>query len=573
MKKYSKILATIICLSLLSPLMLQAAKKKKHKGEYRGVKYEDVLVVMGITKELFFEFNVGDVRMPTNTSLVVPEIKRKAQNTEQKKDMIILVGKQEGFTDLWVYDDKKVLKIIYHIQVTKNDLKRIFRDVRNKLRDIEGVVIKIRDDKVFIGGELLLPTDIVKIIQVISTYPPVFILSYKVSPAVWGLIAEKMQKEINMPEVTVRVVNERFVLEGFVNNEEEKTYVVKRAALFLPKYYQVLPSNITGPGTQSAGELRPPQAAWLENAIIDDFLKIKAQPLDPDKDVKILIHFVEIAKGFEKAFDFQWGPGIVTGSDFAMNVQGQYSTDTSKTAPATLTNTISGTISNFIPKLSNTLNHNKGRVLQSAALTVRAGNNPGGDKQGKPGGSGTIKKMTSIPFTIPAAKAGDAPGLGSVDVGVMLEVKNLVIEGDKNTSKVLSMVITISVSSQQPGAGGMVGKASDDITTVVTINSGDTAAIGGIIQSLSDTNYGKSVPSNVNPIIDLSRSKNFSKKNTQFVVFVTPTIISTASEGSEEAKQRFRMNSADSIGKDSAAKDAAAKDSAAKDAAAKDKPQ
>ena len=45
------------------------------------------------------------------------------------------------------------------------------------------------------------------------------------------------------------------------------------------------------------------------------------------------------------------------------------------------------------------------------------------------------------------------------------------------------------------------------------------------------------------PLFTLMHSKNYHKKKSQFVIFVTPQIIENASEGTDDLKKNFRVKS------------------------------
>ena len=80
------------------------------------------------------------------------------------------------------------------------------------------------------------------------------------------------------------------------------------------------------------------------------------------------------------------------------------------------------------------------------------------------------------------------------------------------------------------------------VDTAVSVPNGQSAAVGGLISSSTGTDYNK-LPSNVskNPLVSLYASKSFRKKQSQFVVFVTPIIKTSASEGAQEIKRKFRL--------------------------------
>jgi pilus assembly protein CpaC len=83
---------------------------------------------------------------------------------------------------------------------------------------------------------------------------------------------------------------------------------------------------------------------------------------------------------------------------------------------------------------------------------------------------------------------------------------------------------------------------TNNINTSITVRSGQSAAIGGLIRNQSSTGYNrptKDYPAN--PIISLYASKDFTHNQSQFVVFITPIIKSSASAGSEKVKEKFRL--------------------------------
>jgi len=84
--------------------------------------------------------------------------------------------------------------------------------------------------------------------------------------------------------------------------------------------------------------------------------------------------------------------------------------------------------------------------------------------------------------------------------------------------------------------------SNSQITTVIIVRSGQSAAVGGLISNSSSTDFNKMPKNNgADPIISLYASKAFQRNQSQFVVFVTPIIKSSASQGAEKVKQKFRL--------------------------------
>ncbi len=116
----------------------------------------------------------------------------------------------------------------------------------------------------------------------------------------------------------------------------------------------------------------------------------------------------------------------------------------------------------------------------------------------------------------------------------------MILAGNSNT---VSMDMNFSLSSLL----GLDGKGApitseNAINTKISVRDKQSAAVGGLIRNATFTDYNR-LPSGVkNPIINLYASKTFQRKQSQFVVFVTPVVKASASAGSEQIKKKFRMH-------------------------------
>ena len=106
-------------------------------------------------------------------------------------------------------------------------------------------------------------------------------------------------------------------------------------------------------------------------------------------------------------------------------------------------------------------------------------------------------------------------------------------------------------------SGGSPSTTENQIQTELVVKASESAVIGGVVQSSSTTEYDKNDPDPVNaqssggegdgnssaqsaPLFNLLRSKSYSTKKSQFVVFVTPEILESASVGTEEIRKKFK---------------------------------
>ena len=99
-----------------------------------------------------------------------------------------------------------------------------------------------------------------------------------------------------------------------------------------------------------------------------------------------------------------------------------------------------------------------------------------------------------------------------------------------NSSGVVTMVINQDVSAPQaPSASSSIQSPSfsnRSFQTQITVQDGDTVAIGGIIQETNlQSSAGVPVLSRIPGIGALFGAKSYSKSRTELVVFLTPRVI------------------------------------------------
>jgi general secretion pathway protein D len=103
-----------------------------------------------------------------------------------------------------------------------------------------------------------------------------------------------------------------------------------------------------------------------------------------------------------------------------------------------------------------------------------------------------------------------------------------------NASGIVTMTIDQDVSGQVSQTSGAIGSptfASKRFSTQVTVQDGDTIAIGGFIgESTSNDTAGVPVLSRIPILGGAFGSKSISKSRSELVVFLTPRVIYDASQ-------------------------------------------
>ncbi|HEY1079301.1 MAG TPA: pilus assembly protein, partial [Bdellovibrio sp.] len=193
-------------------------------------------------------------------------------------------------------------------------------------------------------------------------------------------------------------------------------------------------------------------------------------------------------------------------------------------SPGGIISSITGTVSNLLPKLNWAKQHGHARVLESTSLIVEEGKR------------GEIKQVTDQPYTV-LGKDG-TQGTAFASVGIVTGITPI-LSGEKSSS--VNMEMSFEVSSllgNTPAGAPIVSK--NQMSSTVTVRDRQSAAVGGLIRNATSTGYNRPAGQK-NPIISLYASKDFVKQQSQFVVFVTPIVKTSASSGSEQIKKKFRL--------------------------------
>lgn len=395
----------------------------------------------------------------------------------------------------------------YTIDVRKTDLQKVAREMQALLQGIEGIQVKALNNKIVVDGQILLPTDMKRIHSVVKQYGNQATSLVVLSPIATNKIAQFIERKIANPEIRVNAVNGKFILEGFANSREEKDKAEIVAKMYVPDV--VVDEAVA-------------DKKVLERKVdvVINLIAVRPPPeAEPSKIVQMVVHYVELEKDYSKSFRFQWLPDIDDGS--GINFQtGQAN------AGGGITTAITGTIKNLLPKLNWAKEHGFARVLQSSSVIV---------EDGKPG---VINSITRLPYQV--VNAQGQPSTNFEETGIRTNITPQIM-GARSDSVKLAMNFAVKSLISYSDQGPLT--ASREIQTTLHVRSGQSAAVGGLITNDSGTNFNK-LPANAsrNPLISLYASKDFRRNQSQFVVFVTPLIKSSASAGSDKIKKKFRLD-------------------------------
>ncbi len=491
----------IICLGLfLCTFSEMAFSQEENENNPSETQIE---VVVGIDKVIRLDFNPSAKVQIGNESVLTYEL------IPVKKE-ITFKGVKPGRTSVILRNNIGDIKARYFVTITANDLSKIVQELREYLGGIEGIKIGIKGNKVFVGGQIIVPEDIGKVVIILDKYPDVLRL-VELSPMTQQVIARKMQSEIQksqMRDVTVRIINKIFVLEGVVSSKAQKDEAFKLASLYIPDRIESLARR-----TDSVQKVNKP--------ILESLIKVneKSSPQPIPKLIKVAAQFVELTKDYNKIFGFKWQPLLSDGQG-SIRIGKTAAGDTATKS----SDALSGRISNLLPKLSSAKAAGYARVIQSGVIIVE-------NKT-----LANINKKESKPF---AVGTGEFTKAERAEAGFDLNVKPVILQNEKIS---LDLGMTVSATIGDPPE-----TLSNTIKTKVVVKSRESAAIGGIVINKTSTDFDRNAPGDkdefegASPLFSFVRSKSYTNTKSQFVVFLTPEIIESASEGTEKIKKKFRL--------------------------------
>ena len=425
----------------------------------------------------------------------------------RETNTLLFQATQEGVATLSIHDGSGRMIYQFGLDVKKSNLTKVANEMKALLNDIEGISIKVVNNRVVVDGQVLLPRDMSRIISVVGQYGDQLASSLvTLSPIAQRKISQAIANDINNPEITVRAVNDKFILEGTAESQTEKDKYEAIAQMYVPDI------------VKEEGEING-KIVKIRKTFVLNLIGVKAAPpREPGKIIQLVVHYVELNKNYQKSFKFQFTPTLQDNSTVTL-------TQNSQAAGGGMVSQITAVVSNLLPKLNWAKSHGHARVLQSSSLIVLDGQ------------KGDLRNTTRIPYQ--TVNNQGQPITQFEEAGFVTSITPQILNARSDSIR-LSMDFAMKALLGLTDKGPMVSNSA--MTTTIIVRSGQSAAVGGLISNETGTDYNKLPKNNgTDPIISLYASKSFQRNQSQFVVFVTPIIKSSASQGAEKIKQKFRL--------------------------------
>ncbi len=482
----------IFSLFVAAPFAVHAQTEEK-PGEkylilYQGVEHEETLAKLPLGGDFG-----GDWKGVTK--LAVAREYQKLRFTPVKA----------GIATLSIHDKKGTKVFEYRIEVRDTKLTRIVREIRALLNEIEGISIKIVNEKVVVDGKVVHPEDLNRIVAVLKQYGNDAASLVEVSPFAQQKIAEIIEREVNNPDVQVRARNGKYILTGEVNSTFDKDNAELIARTYLPPPFFGEAEN--------QGDIKKRKEDPIVNLIVP------RPPPDPQpkKLIQLVLHYVELSKDYSNSSRFQWTPIIGDNTSLSFTVDSRQ--------PSGVISSITGTISNLLPKLNWAKAHGHARILKTTSVIT------------KQDVAGRVSQKTTIPYVTQNQLGASIPG--SAEVSLISDITPSI---DSPRSDLINMKMTFNIGSlvSLTALGPII--SNNSVTTEVSVRSGESAAVAGLIGNSQTMDYNKVPDGLQNALFSFYTSKAFQKNQSQFVVFVTPIIKASASTGVDKVKEKFRLN-------------------------------
>jgi pilus assembly protein CpaC len=237
------------------------------------------------------------------------------------------------------------------------------------------------------------------------------------------------------------------------------------------------------------------------------------------------MNYVELNNEYEKTFNFEWRPLAQDSSTIKYD-----------SALGELSANLIATVSSLLPKLVTARSHGHARILKQETLIVK-------DRAEQPGAI-----ESSIDFYARNVNEKGEASLQPISIQNVTKVKAARIPGSDS----IELGIQISLNSLLGTNQGAPIIAKNSLQTQVTIKNGESAALGGYAVDQALAGYNREPTRSVQgigqtsggttPLFNLQRSKKFQRDKQQYVIFVTPEILRTASAGTEDITRKFRLN-------------------------------
>lgn len=404
---------------------------------------------------------------------------------------LLINGKKSGQSNIFVWgpDDRKI-----EIQVTveSSEINMSAAELQELTKDIEGVSVRVVGNRIFVEGEVFTHNDMRRIERVIVGIPNVVNL-VEFSPVMKDIVKSEIEKSMaaqGMRNVKVSVTKNNFMLTGSVGSEAESERAQRIAEAYSPDIVNAIAIQKAAPRPAAPATPAVPAAA------------VQAPPPPPPKAVLIemSLNIMEIEKGALQDFGIHWNPGGSLGAS------GSYSAASGQSP--SLAGSLAGTISDLFPKMRRINESGKGRSLMQQTLITKSGD--------------MAQFFAGSEIPIPIAQPGGTMSVDYKKVGVTLNFRPEI----DYYNNVVSSINVESSAITGSGPGGIPIISNTNLNTVLSVPSGHSIALGGLVGKRELESQSSAPPNGDYSLFQANKAERESTDTREVVIFVTPRVLS-----------------------------------------------
>lgn len=448
---------------------------------------EKVELDAGASRVLQADFNIETIAVGD------PEILGCVKVRDQE---LLINAKTAGQTNIFVWGkgDRQDQKAEIQVIVRSRGLETTATEIREAVKNIEGVTVRVTGNRVFVEGAAFSHNDFKRIETVIKDMPNVVNL-VELSPVMKEIVKGEIDKALaaqGFKNVSVSVTQNNFMLSGQVSSADESNRAQRIAQAYSPDIVNAIavrapasqPRYSTAPGAAAPAAAAPaPQRA--------------ARPILIEMSVDIM----EIEKNALRDFGVHWNPGGSLGAG------GNYSSATGQSP--TLSGSVAGTLSNLLPKMRKLNETGQGRSLMQQTLITKSGD------------SADLFAGSEVP--IPVAQDGGTMSVQYKKIGVKMNFQPTI----DSYNNIISSISIESSSITGQGPGGAPTISTTNLNTVLSVASGQSIALGGMVGQRDVSAISGSPPGGGDALFQANKSTRKGTDSREVLIFVTPRILST----------------------------------------------
>lgn len=388
----------------------------------------------------------------------------------QDRRSVYLSAQKPGETTVTLWDSEGKLTEDFNVKVVTTTLKETLDRARQEFGDLDGINVEVRGGRVEVTGEVAEPEDF-RIIEQGTRKDPRIRSRVNLAAGPIEEQAAAIRTAIAVPGVSVRAVRDRIVMEGVAYSQADAKRAVEIAKLYSPEVLD----------------------------LID--VRDSKREIGRARLVELTFHMIEIKKSALRELGLNWAPGSFSSAAGGASAGGAGILS----SLGGIGREVLGFVFQLVPRLKFIRERGDAQVLENPSVIVKSGEDA------------KIFSGSEVPYY----KGQDVQ---FKKVGVDIDVTPVEVDGG------VDIRLSATLSSPTSDLRGAID--THTISTSAICPFGQSLAIGNIVRG-GEVKMRNRTPQGVDissALFTLFLSKDFQSNKSEFIIFVTPRLVTEASE-------------------------------------------